>query len=61
MNIFIGVIRTLIFVASVLLVSTMKVTVSGPFGYFIAGVLLSLYCWIILKALDYMKDYRHGQ
>lgn len=61
MNIFIGVIRTLIFVAVVLLVSTMKFTVSGPFGYFIAGVLLSLYCWVILKALDYMKDYLHGQ
>ncbi|WP_085337257.1 hypothetical protein [Serratia marcescens] len=61
MNIFIGVIRTLIFVASMLLVSTMKVTVSGPFGYFIAGVLLSLYGWGILKALDYIKAYRHGQ
>ncbi|HEI9833961.1 hypothetical protein JY469_16170 [Serratia marcescens] len=61
MSIFIGVIRTLIFVTAVLLVSAMKVTASGPFGYFIAGVLLSLYCWVILKALDYMKDYRHGQ
>lgn len=61
MNIFIGGIRTLIFVASVLLVSAMKVTASGPFGYFIAAVLLSLYCWVILRALDYMKDYRHGQ
>ncbi|WP_250602202.1 hypothetical protein [Serratia marcescens] len=61
MNIFIGVIRTLIFVASVLLVSAMKVTASGPFGYFIAGVLLSLYCWAILKLLDYLKDYIHGQ
>lgn len=61
MKIFIGVIRTLIFVAAVLLVSAMKITVSGTFGYFIAGVLLSLYCWVILKALDYLKDYRHGQ
>ncbi|MDU7466720.1 MULTISPECIES: hypothetical protein [unclassified Serratia (in: enterobacteria)] len=61
MSIFIGVIRTLIFVAAVLLVSAMKVTVTGPFGYFIAGMLLSFYCWLILKALDYMKEYRHGQ
>lgn len=61
MSIFIGVIRTLIFVAAVLLVSSMKVTVTGPFGYFIAGVLLSLYCWVILKVLDYVKEYRHGQ
>ncbi|MFK3927392.1 hypothetical protein ACI2J7_01335 [Serratia bockelmannii] len=61
MSTLIGVIRTLIFVAAVLLVSAMKVTVAGPFGYFIAGVLLSLYCWVILKALDYMKEYRHGQ
>lgn len=61
MSIFIGMIRTLIFIAAVLLVSPIKVTASGPFGYFIAGVLLSLYCWVILKALDYMKDYRHGQ
>ncbi|WP_260515053.1 MULTISPECIES: hypothetical protein [unclassified Serratia (in: enterobacteria)] len=60
MSMFIGVIRTLIFVASVLLVSAMKITVSGPFGYFIAGVLLSLFCWAILKALDYIKEYRHG-
>ncbi|MGC2910357.1 hypothetical protein [Serratia marcescens] len=58
MSIFIGVIRTLIFVASVLLVSAMKFTVAGPFGYFTAGVLLSLYCWFFLKVLDYLKDYR---
>jgi hypothetical protein len=60
MNIFIGVIRTLIFVAAVLVVSDIKVTGAGPFGYFIAGVLLSLYGWGILKALDYIKGYREG-
>ncbi|HID9280233.1 TPA: hypothetical protein ACXIZC_002809 [Serratia marcescens] len=61
MSMFIGALRTLILAAAVLQFSVIKVTAHGPLAYFIAGALLSLYCWAVLKLLDYLKDYRHGQ
>lgn len=61
MSMFIGALRALILAAAVLQFSVIKVTASGHFGYFIAGALLSLYCWAVLKLLDYLKDCRHGQ
>lgn len=61
MSMFIGALRTLILAAAVLQFSVINVTANGPLAYFIAGALLSLYCWAILKLLDYLKDYRHGQ
>ncbi|MGP0910553.1 hypothetical protein [Serratia sp. CY81593] len=61
MSTLIGVIRILILVVAILQIKVVTVTATGFGSYFLAGLLFSLYCWIILKALDYMKDYRHGQ
>lgn len=61
MSMFIGALRTLILAAAVLQFSVIKVTAHGPLAYFIAGALLSLYCWAVLKLLDYLKDYSHEQ
>lgn len=61
MSMFIGALRTLILAAAVLQFSVIKVTAHGPLAYFISGALLSLYCWAVLKLLDHLKDYSHGQ
>lgn len=61
MSALIEIVRTLILVVAALQLSVIKVTAHGPLAYFIAGTLLSLYCWAVLKLLDYLKDYRHGQ
>lgn len=57
----IGVIRILILVVAILQIKVVTVTATGFGSYFLAGLLLSLYCCAILKLLDYLKDYSHGQ
>lgn len=61
MSTLIGVIRILILVVAILQIKFVTVTATGFGSYFLAGLLFSLYCWAILKLLDYLKDYSHGQ
>lgn len=61
MSTLIGVLRILILVVAILQIKAVTVTATGLGGNFIAGLLLILYCWAILKLLDYLKDYRHGK
>lgn len=61
MSTLIGVIRILILVVAILQIKVVTVTAIGFGSYFLAGLLFSLYCWAILKLLDYLKDYSHGQ
>lgn len=61
MSTLIGVIRILILVVAILQIKVVTVTATGFGSYFLAGLLFSLYCWAILKLLDYPKDYSHGQ
>lgn len=61
MSTLISVIRILILVVAILQIKVVTVTATGFGSYFFAGLMFSLYCWAILKLLDYLKDYSHGQ